>query len=237
MNNCSHFSDSVKLVNIICGIIRVGFFKYMKYMTQRSLSVKPPKQHRSKKSVERIISAAKMLVIKDGITAVSTRNLSKASEMSVGSIYQYFPNKHAVILCLYTEWLGEFTDLFENAFNSIDCYEDIDSWYESLIDNVFLLMKDESPEETKFGSEMITANSIYPELLNVDQKHRDQAINYFMLALEFFGIQHSCGQRQFFEYLYELILSFDVINERISGNEIVDLHKSVVLTALKEHVR
>ncbi|WP_322804508.1 TetR/AcrR family transcriptional regulator [Vibrio alfacsensis] len=209
----------------------------MKSMKTRSLSVKAPKQHRSKKSVERIISAAKMLVVNDGITAVSTRNLSKVSEMSVGSIYQYFPNKHSVILCLYTEWLGEFTCLFENAFGRIDYYENIDRWYESLVDDVFFLMKNESIEETKFGSEMITANSIYPELLNVDQEHRDQAINYLMSALEFFGIKHSCDQKLFFEYLYELILSFDAINERISGKEIVDLHKSVVLTALKEHAR
>lgn len=58
---------------------------------------KLPTQARSKATVERIIDAAARILIADGYEAASTNRIAAAAEISPGSLYQYFPNKDAIV--------------------------------------------------------------------------------------------------------------------------------------------
>lgn len=46
----------------------------------------------------RLFNAAKILVFKDGIKAVSIENIARAAGVSKGSFYQYYPSKEALLL-------------------------------------------------------------------------------------------------------------------------------------------
>jgi AcrR family transcriptional regulator len=70
----------------------------------RRVALRPrklPSQDRSKASIARILQATRELLKSGGTTAVTTPNIAAQSGVSVGSIYQYFPNKEAIIHALY----------------------------------------------------------------------------------------------------------------------------------------
>jgi AcrR family transcriptional regulator len=58
---------------------------------------KAPKQARSRATVEFIIQAAARVLGRQGWARFTTNEVASAAGVSVGSLYQYFPNKHALI--------------------------------------------------------------------------------------------------------------------------------------------
>ena len=57
-----------------------------------------PSQARARLTVEAIIEAAHEILRTQGVEAVTTRNIAARAGVSVGALYQYFPNKEAILL-------------------------------------------------------------------------------------------------------------------------------------------
>ncbi|MEO9329007.1 TetR/AcrR family transcriptional regulator [Gordonia aurantiaca] len=58
---------------------------------------KLPRQERSQRMVARILDACATLLIERGYDGVSTHRIAQEAEISPGSLYQYFPNKDAIV--------------------------------------------------------------------------------------------------------------------------------------------
>jgi AcrR family transcriptional regulator len=68
-------------------------------------SRKRPKQARSTDLVAAILEAAAQVLAKEGAPRFTTARVSERAGVSVGSIYQYFPNKAAILFRLQSdEW-------------------------------------------------------------------------------------------------------------------------------------
>jgi len=65
--------------------------------TSATRARKQPAQARSRAMVEAILDAAARILVKDGYEAFSTNRVAEAAGASVGSLYQYFPNKSALL--------------------------------------------------------------------------------------------------------------------------------------------
>lgn len=63
-----------------------------------------PVQARSRERVERILDAAIQLLIEDGYDAVKTNLIAKRAGVSIGSVYQFFPNRFAIFNALATRY-------------------------------------------------------------------------------------------------------------------------------------
>jgi AcrR family transcriptional regulator len=61
---------------------------------------KNPKQARSKHTVDTIIDATARILGKEGSTRLTTNYLASKSGFSIGTIYQYFPNRESILLAL-----------------------------------------------------------------------------------------------------------------------------------------
>jgi AcrR family transcriptional regulator len=71
---------------------------------------KVPQQERSRLMVERIVEAGRTVLLSDGYDAASTNRIAAEADISPGSLYQYFPNKDAVIAAVvehYSDHLAE----------------------------------------------------------------------------------------------------------------------------------
>jgi DNA-binding transcriptional regulator YbjK len=75
-----------------------------RFMTDRGQaqisSRKRPKQARSTDLVAAILEAAAQVLAKEGAPRFTTARVSERAGVSVGSIYQYFPNKAAILFRL-----------------------------------------------------------------------------------------------------------------------------------------
>lgn len=71
----------------------------------RVSSRKDPKQARSNQLVEAVLDAAVQVLMKEGAQRFTTARVAERAGVSVGSLYQYFPNKAAILFRLQSdEW-------------------------------------------------------------------------------------------------------------------------------------
>ena len=61
---------------------------------------KKPRQARAVATIEAILEAAAQILQKEGEEALTTAKVADRAGVSIGSLYQYFPNKEAVLLAL-----------------------------------------------------------------------------------------------------------------------------------------
>src|SRR6185437_3041590 len=63
----------------------------------RTTPRKQPRQSRSRDTVAAILAATSRVLIKRGFDGLTTNAVAAAAGVSIGSLYQYFPNKEALV--------------------------------------------------------------------------------------------------------------------------------------------
>ena len=61
---------------------------------------KSGQQSRARETVEAIVQASRLLVSREGLERLTTNRIAELAGVSVGSLYQYFPGKDAVVHAL-----------------------------------------------------------------------------------------------------------------------------------------
>lgn len=99
-----------------------------------------PQRRRAEAMLEKIYEATEALITRDGLLSLSTNRIAREAAVSVGAIYQYFPNKEAILVSIYRRaldraWdevlqidremgeapdLGQFASIALPRFSSID---------------------------------------------------------------------------------------------------------------------
>ena len=77
----------------------------------RISSRKQPRQARSTELVAAILEAAVQVLAKEGAARFTTARVADKAGVSVGSVYQYFPNKAAILFRLQSDEWRQTTDL------------------------------------------------------------------------------------------------------------------------------
>ncbi|MBX4966015.1 TetR family transcriptional regulator [Rhizobium binae] len=77
----------------------------------RISSRKRPKQARSSELVAAILDAAAQVLAKEGAQCFTTARVAERAGVSIGSLYQYFPNKAAILFRLQSDEWRETTGL------------------------------------------------------------------------------------------------------------------------------
>jgi AcrR family transcriptional regulator len=78
-------------------------------MPVRTSPRKVPRQERSRLTVEAILDAAARVFERHGYAAGTTNRIAERAGVSIGSLYQYFPNKDAILVALVERHLEEGT--------------------------------------------------------------------------------------------------------------------------------
>jgi AcrR family transcriptional regulator len=81
--------------------IRELAFSRRQDVTDSSLAPrKIPRQERSRHTVDRILASAAVVFHEAGYASATTNDIAVEAGMSIGSLYQYFPNKDAILVAL-----------------------------------------------------------------------------------------------------------------------------------------
>lgn len=79
----------------------------MKETVSQKLAKRKPRQHRAQHKVELILEAAVRLLAKGGLAALTTNAVAETAGVSIGTLYQYFANKEAILDALADRELAE----------------------------------------------------------------------------------------------------------------------------------
>lgn len=92
-------------------------------MTDRQIpqisSRKQPKQARSTELVAAILEAATQVLAKEGAHRFTTARVAEKAGVSVGSVYQYFPNKAAILFRLQSDEWQQTTDMLRSILKDV----------------------------------------------------------------------------------------------------------------------
>lgn len=80
---------------------------------------KAPTQARAQETVEAILAATARVVAKDGYDRASTNKVAEAAGVSIGSLYQYFPSKEALVSALIDRHMSRMLRVLTEAGASL----------------------------------------------------------------------------------------------------------------------
>ena len=80
---------------------------------------KQPKQARSSELVSTILEAAVQVLAKEGVQRFTTARVAKKAGFSVGSLYQYFPNKAAILFRLQSDEWRQTSELLRGILEDV----------------------------------------------------------------------------------------------------------------------
>ena len=77
----------------------------------RTTPRKRPRQERSKATVDSILAATARVLVRHGFDGLTTNAVATTAGVSIGSLYQYFPNKEALVGALIERHMEEMNAL------------------------------------------------------------------------------------------------------------------------------
>jgi AcrR family transcriptional regulator len=87
-------------------------FAHIRY-SHRAMSKQPvltprklPRQRRAQATVDAILEASARILERDGLAGFTTNAVAERAGVSIGSLYQYFPSKHALTVALIARERG-----------------------------------------------------------------------------------------------------------------------------------
>jgi AcrR family transcriptional regulator len=72
-----------------------------------------PSQARAQRTFGTVLDAAVALIEREGVERATTRRIALAAGVSIGAVYEYFPNKESIVLHLGTSWLRRIREVVE----------------------------------------------------------------------------------------------------------------------------
>ncbi len=78
-----------------------------------------PRQKRSAAKVEALLEATAECLVSDGYDRTSTNRIARRAGVSIGTLYQYFPSKEALVLALSRRQAEREAELVRNTLSSL----------------------------------------------------------------------------------------------------------------------
>jgi len=102
----------------------------------RTTPRKKPRQQRSQDTVECILDATARVLCSTGYDRASTNRVALAAGVSVGSLYQYFPSKEALVAALVERHVEQMTSLVKGKLAEVSAAP-LDVAVRTMIESMF----------------------------------------------------------------------------------------------------
>lgn len=146
---------------------------------------KEPSQARSQRTAERILAAARELVVNaelHEISRITTNSVAKAASISVGSLYQYFPNIGSIFLALYADMVAP----IQQVLREFDSSEYLCLSREKFFDEFNRAMTSRGPE-SEFVFALQHATKVHRQLLQAEAEHSELIAKTIAKFLRYYG--------------------------------------------------
>ncbi|MEC8081314.1 MAG: TetR/AcrR family transcriptional regulator [Pseudomonadota bacterium] len=205
--------------------------------TMQSVSPRSePVQSRSIKRTQQILEVTSNLLETVGLNDLNTAIIAKEVGISVGSLYHYFPNKHAILYAMGKSWL----DSIEEVLNDIEEWPVESLSLEDFIDQVVDINL-RTYRQQKAVLRLVQAMFSVPELRELDERHDDMVISQMAKVFKRLGINKHIRERERIarHYLEVTHSSYLVIvnqNEQRATRTLQDL-KIMLQSLLAHHLK
>ncbi|RWB69313.1 MAG: TetR/AcrR family transcriptional regulator [Mesorhizobium sp.] len=98
-----------------------------------------PSQQRSRERVERMLAAASALIAEQGSDAMRMGEVAERAGVSIGSLYQFFPDKRSIVWALAERYTAESQACISGALKDVRDAEGLKQAFSELVDIYYQL--------------------------------------------------------------------------------------------------
>ncbi|GJH24877.1 TetR/AcrR family transcriptional regulator [Caballeronia novacaledonica] len=107
-----------------------------------SVARRQPAQQRSRERLDRILEVAQQLIAEKGSEHVKMSEIAELAEISIGSLYQYFPDKRAIVRTLAELYADESRRCVREALDAVQDKAQLLDAFASLVDQYYEIVMD-----------------------------------------------------------------------------------------------
>ena len=166
---------------------------------------KQPQQDRSRATVEAIVQAGIQVLGRNGWAGFTTNHVAELAGVSIGSLYQYFPDKRALLAAIRERHFADVLAVVRSsAHGSGDLAQRLEALVQGMIDvhgaypELHRAIVDEAPSDSSvraahdaFEREYLRA---YQQLLERGRSRRSEAVAH-VLSAAIEGVVHDSARR------------------------------------------
>lgn len=194
---------------------------------------KEPTQQRSRERVERMLAAASGLIADKGSDATKMSEVAERAGVSIGSLYQFFPDKSAIIRALAERHTAAGRACIEAALGEVRNREELLSAFSGLVDTYYRIFL-ASPVTRDVWSGM-QADKALREIELADSRANAKALIEAMRRVEPSADPDRLAAAAFLVWqLGEATMRLAVSVEREEGDRLVEAYKRMALRELAE---
>lgn len=146
---------------------------------------KQPIQDRAKVTSDAILEAAEIIIVKEGYEKATTNYIAERAGVSIGSLYQYFPNKDAIISALIEQEVSKVANGIRKVLRDLmEAPLEVASRnaFSFLLENLrakkelFYLVPKQSPELIELTQNLSVEKFTHQTNLALLEQHRDEIV-------------------------------------------------------------
>lgn len=171
-----------------------------------------PTQARARLRTQQILDTTARLLGEFGLDGLTTILIAKELKISVGSLYHYFPNKHAIIYALGERWLKEMTNALDDTADLHLENMQLETFVENAIDRMLSVYQNQY-------AILPLAQSLWsiPELRELDSQHDELVITKMTQMFQRFEFAQNTAElnrlsRFYLELIHSILLV--VVNQK-----------------------
>ncbi|WP_346836437.1 TetR/AcrR family transcriptional regulator [Microbulbifer sp. SAOS-129_SWC] len=132
-----------------------------------------PVQARARERTRQILDTTGRLLEEVGLNDLTTILIAKELGVSVGSLYHYFPNKHAILYAMGEQWLASMTTALEEMEQQDLGDVTLEQFLDDLIERLLAVYR-----EQRGLLPLVQAMWGIPELHELDERHDELIITH-----------------------------------------------------------
>ena len=125
-----------------------------------------PSQARAQRTFGTVLDAAVGLIEREGVERATTRRIALAAGVSIGAVYEYFPNKESIVLHLGTQWLRRIREIVEALHPARSAIPDLLGYLDRMLREVEVLYRNQPGVLA-----VVRLIGAIPELREAEQAH------------------------------------------------------------------
>ncbi len=163
--------------------------------SDRLIPLKKPRQRRSMVTYDAVLEATTQLLIEKGYAATTTNHIAQRAGISIGSLYQYFPNKEAIAVeLLQRHIVGGPAYMEANILHSLEnqdapeeivrCFIEAACDHHAENSTLHKVLEEEVPQPVHIREAIRRNENHYTEILAnwIEQQHPQQVSNVTVAA-------------------------------------------------------
>ena len=158
---------------------------------------KTPQQARSKETVAAILQASTYILIEDGWRSFTTNRVAERAGVNISSLYQYFPNKTAILAALREAHVADSRAALINAI--FDTHDPLRNMVHALIDShriapqLHRVLTEELPYSLRRNVECIDHPILHAVVRNMFSAAPDPDLAFFVARSALHAVVHDAA--------------------------------------------